>query len=90
MSNDKERLSDIVELIDRIFWHRPHSIEELFNDEALEGALLRWIAIIGEAAPKVSVTTTQQHPEVSWSDIAGIRNRLIHGYPTVNLSLVWP
>ncbi len=79
----------MLEMIGKIIRHRPESVDVLRNNEVLEGAILRWIEIIGEAASKISDTTTQEHPEVPWSDIVGIRNRLIHGYPTVNLSLVW-
>ncbi len=79
----------MLEMIDKIARHRPESVDVLRNNEVLEGAVLRWIEIIGEAASKVSDATTREHPEVPWSNIVGIRNRLIHGYPTVNLSLVW-
>jgi len=50
---------------------------------------LRWLEIVGEAAANISSETRDAHPEVRWRDIIGMRNRLIHAYPEVNLQLVW-
>ncbi len=47
------------------------------------------IEIIGEAASGLSEETRRALPEVPWPDIVAMRHRLIHGYPTVNLALVW-
>jgi len=45
--------------------------------------------VIGEAANAVSSEVQQAHPEVPWRKMAGLRNRLIHGYFNVNLDIVW-
>lgn len=55
----------------------------------LQDAVLRNIEIIGEAAGRVSPEFAARHPEIPWRDIVGMRNRLIHGYLTVNLDIVW-
>jgi uncharacterized protein with HEPN domain len=52
-------------------------------------ALVRLLEIIGEAARRVSVGLRESHPEIPWAEIAGTRDRLIHGYFDVDLDIVW-
>jgi uncharacterized protein with HEPN domain len=52
-------------------------------------AVVRCIEIIGEAAGKVFREFRNAHPEIPWSDIVGMRHRLIHNYSDVRLDLVW-
>ena len=58
-------------------------------DEKLAFALQRLIEVVGEAAKQVSPETRGRHAEVPWSRIAGMRDRLIHGYHDVNMDIVW-
>jgi uncharacterized protein with HEPN domain len=59
------------------------------GDKMLQYAVIRCIEIIGEAAGKVSRSFQSAHPEIPWSDIVGMRHRLIHNYSDVRLDLVW-
>ena len=52
-------------------------------------ALMQLLQIIGEAARRVSDRFRQDHPEIAWAQIIGLRNRLIHGYDTVDLDRLW-
>ena len=52
-------------------------------------AVLKAIEIVGEAASGVSVDLRNAHPEIPWSGIVGMRNRLVHGYFDINLERVW-
>ena len=52
-------------------------------------ALVRLLEIIGEAAKGVSEELRQQYPEIPWKQIAGTRDRLIHGYFDVDLDIIW-
>ena len=52
-------------------------------------AILKTIEIVGEAASRISTETTKAHPAVPWSEIIGMRNRLVHGYFNINLERVW-
>ena len=63
--------------------------EDLDSDYTFQLALTRLVEIIGEAASRVSMDTRQRHPDIPWSNIVGMRNRLIHGYDVVDLNLLW-
>ena len=52
-------------------------------------AVIRNIEIIGEATKKISKPFTQSHQEVPWSEMAGMRDKLIHDYLDVDLDVVW-
>jgi uncharacterized protein with HEPN domain len=51
--------------------------------------MIHHLAIIGEAAARLSPALRQGHPEVPWSAIIGIRNVLVHGYFSIDLDEVW-
>ena len=47
------------------------------------------IEVIGEAATRVSEQTREALPDVPWTQIMGMRNRLIHAYFEVNSDILW-
>ncbi len=63
--------------------------ETFKNSRLHQSAVIREIQVIGEAARLVTETIKSEHPEVEWSKIAGMRNRVIHQYFRVDLALVW-
>ena len=64
-------------------------IQRIENDKILFHAVTYNIQIIGEAAYKLTYEFRESHPEVEWEDIIGMRHVLVHGYYTVEPSLVW-
>jgi uncharacterized protein with HEPN domain len=62
---------------------------DLDTSRMLSLALVRLIEIIGEAANRVAKTRQRQLSQVPWSQIIGMRNRLIHGYDVVDFDIVW-
>ena len=62
---------------------------DLLKDRILELALVRLIEIVGEAAARVSPEGCRRYSRVPWSEITGMRNRLVHGYDQVDLDVLW-
>jgi uncharacterized protein with HEPN domain len=52
-------------------------------------AVIQALEVVGEAAKQVDEVTRRQAPDVPWRDVASMRDRLIHGYHSVRLAVVW-
>ncbi|WP_067049936.1 HepT-like ribonuclease domain-containing protein [Methanofollis ethanolicus] len=72
-----------------VFFLDDRTRTDLETDEMLGFAVVRLLEIIGEAAKLVSPELREKHPEIPWSAMVGMRNRLIHGYFDVNYDVVW-
>jgi uncharacterized protein with HEPN domain len=79
-------LAEADYLVDR---SRDLTRESLRDDETLQRAFVRSLEIIGEAVKKLPSDFRNEHPQVQWSLIAKMRDRLIHGYFAVDYDLVW-
>jgi len=42
-----------------------------------------------ESCKRLSLDTKSKHPEIDWNAITGLRNRVVHDYFDVDLSIVW-
>ena len=51
--------------------------------------MVKAVENIGEAASRISADTRQAYPEIPWSQIVGMRNRLVHAYFDINLDILW-
>ena len=58
-------------------------------DEVLRLAVIHLIQTMGEAARLVSDDFRQQHPQVPWPQIVGMRNRIVHDYLNVDFDITW-
>jgi uncharacterized protein with HEPN domain len=59
------------------------------NDLKTQAAVLHELLVLGEATKRLSADFRDGHPDVPWKAIAGMRDRLLHGYDNVDLELVW-
>jgi len=62
---------------------------DLASNRQLELSLTRLLEIVGEAATRVPDELRDSFPDVPWTEIVAMRNRLIHGYNAVDLDVVW-
>ncbi len=58
-------------------------------DDNLRIAVLHLVQEIGEAASRVSLEFRQSHPDVPWSDVVGMRHRIVHDYFEIEYGIVW-
>jgi len=63
--------------------------DDLNRDRMLLLSLVKSIEILGEAASRVSPEARAECPNVPWTDIVAMRNRLIHAYFDINRDIVW-
>jgi uncharacterized protein with HEPN domain len=62
---------------------------ELDTDRQLNLSLVRLLEIVGEAAGRVPAEERVRHTDIAWVEIVGLRNRLIHGYDSVDFDILW-
>jgi uncharacterized protein with HEPN domain len=65
------------------------TFQEFKQSRLHQNAILKSIEIVGEAAARISRETRGQHSKISWPEITGMRNRLVHAYFDVDLRRVW-
>lgn len=86
-------LGHIVEAIERIYRYIEDSSEiDFLNDEKTQDAVIRNFEIIGEAARNIErhhSAFALNHPQIPWSLMYTLRNRVGHGYFKVDLELLW-
>ncbi len=77
----EQRFADILAAIDRCLDYRPHldDPEPRIASMALD-AVLRNLAVIGEAVRALPEAETAAMPNVPWASIAGLRNVVVHEY----------
>ncbi len=81
---------DIIESIDKILEYTEGvDFDEFSADTMRVDAVVRNLEVIGEAAKAVSPQLKSELPEIDWKGMAGMRDRLIHAYRTVDDLLVW-
>ena len=90
-ANDRALLLDMLEFARRVerrvAGHTRADME--LDDEALGGLIVRELAVIGEAANHLSAEFQASFPEIPAAVLVGMRNRLVHGYRSVNWDIVW-
>lgn len=83
-------INDILECIEKIETYLASlSYDDFLSDDKTKDAVVRNLEVIGEAAKQIPEQIRQKYPEIPWQQIAGLRNRLIHGYFVVDYGIIW-
>jgi uncharacterized protein with HEPN domain len=65
------------------------SKQQFLDDFKTQCAVLQQIIVLGEASKRLSPEFRAAHNQIPWEDIAGMRDRCVHGYDQVDLEIVW-
>jgi len=89
MRNDRERLLDIIEAIERIEKYTEKGKSDFDNNELVQNWVIHHLLILGEAIANVSDEIQEKYHQIPWSKIIGMRNILVHGYFEIDNDVVW-
>ena len=86
----RDYLQDILEAIDESTeFTNDISFEMFVRDRMTVNAVVRSLEVMGEAATRIPDHLRSRAPGVPWKYMAVMRNKLIHEYFGVDLSIVW-
>lgn len=90
MSRDDATVLDMLKAA-RLAVEFKEGIDEatFLDDPKTQSAVLHQLLVLGEAVKRLSGEFRGGHPELPWRMIAGMRDKVIHGYDQVDLSEVW-
>jgi len=87
--DDKVYLAHIVDAFQQISEYTENLDDNGFRAARIvQDAVIRQFEIIGEATKNFSEEFRMRHPDIPWKDLAGFRDKLIHQYFGVDISLV--
>jgi uncharacterized protein with HEPN domain len=90
MQRDLQYLLDMLQSAELVAAYTAQcSKDDFIANVQLQDAVIRRLLIIAEAAKRTSETTRNALSNIPWADINGMRNRLVHEYDDVNLTIVW-
>ncbi len=83
-------LKHILDSIRRINeYKRGMKRQDFMGNHLVQDGTIRQLEVTGEAAKRLTNELIEGHPSVPWRDMAGMRDKLIHGYFGVELDAVW-
>lgn len=83
-------LEDIVDAMEKAEYILHDVGYDKFEDDfIINFAVVRALEIIGEATKRLPTAFREAYPDIPWKAMAGMRDRMIHGYDDINLQIVW-
>ena len=82
----QQMLDHAVEAVNMI---RNKTHENLISERQLNLSIIRLLEIIGEAANRVPRKTREKYSDIHWGPIISLRNKLIHGYDSIDYDIIW-
>jgi uncharacterized protein with HEPN domain len=83
-------LHDIKEAVEKIeTFTKGFTFKEFTEDAKTVDAVIRNLEILGEAANHIPKRVKEEHPDIDWKAMAGMRNILAHEYFGVRMGIIW-
>ena len=83
-------IEDIIEaMVNAMEFVKNMEYDEFVKDTKTIYAVIRAIEIIGEAVKNIPEKIRKEYPDIPWSSIAGMRDKVIHAYFGVKIERVW-
>ena len=83
-------LKDILDAITKIKnYTKDLSFEEFSKSNLVTDGVVRNFEIIGEASKNIPDKMKEKYPDVSWKEMAGMRDKVIHEYFGIDLEIIW-
>ncbi len=88
---DEQRIAKIEEYTDKLLEYVKKSDitrEEISDDETIQWTLTTPLYNIGEHVYFLSDAYKENHSDIPWSKISGLRHRLVHNYEDTNWNII--
>jgi uncharacterized protein with HEPN domain len=90
LNDDLTRLQHVIEAaIEAISYVKDIERDDFEKSRPLQHSVVRCIEIIGEASSPLSAKLRESNPQVPWTDIISMRNRIVHAYFDIDTDIVW-
>lgn len=88
--DDSVYLQHILEAIIQIEVYLAQTDEiDIHDNNLIRDALIRQLAVIGEAIKNITLETRNKQPHIPWKSIAGMRDILVHQYFGIDTNIIW-
>lgn len=86
--DDREYLETLSSNLDDMARYVAIAEQDGLEDIILR-AILHCYTEIAEAANNLPDAWRAEHPEIPWSQLIGMRNKIVHGYRSMRTEIVW-
>lgn len=87
---DKGRLEHILSSINILLSNKDrYTFDEMSTDPIIFYGFVKHVEIIGEAVYMLTKEFRNEHPEIDWEIIEGMRHVLVHGYYKIKPKQLW-
>jgi uncharacterized protein with HEPN domain len=89
MRDDRERVCDMLEAIERIERYAAKGRKAFYEDELIQTWVIHHLQILGEASSKLSGDFRNAYRDIPWAQIVAMRNIIAHEYFGIDHDAVW-
>jgi len=89
MRKEIDWLKDILEAIEQIEKYAVKGEDEYMQNELIQKWMVYHLQVIGEASNKITNNIQDKYSSISWPQIIGLRNIIVHEYFGIDLEEIW-